>query len=114
MNPKQGDTGWSWRTTGTSSKSPHLSCSSCFWRTYASPPNASLRVSVVVDLEQLATAHEAVEVLMVSTTTHPKPFWRTVADDLDYVFELIRVADVGSDWKTLRDHRDPVAQEQSD
>jgi hypothetical protein len=70
--------------------------------------------SVVVDLEQLATANEAVEVLMVSMTTHPKPFWRTVADDLDYVFELIRVADVGSDWKTLRDHRDPVAQEQSD
>ncbi len=40
--------------------------------------------------------------------THPKPFWRNVADDLDYVFEVIAAADMGGDWQALAKARPVV------
>jgi len=48
---------------------------------------------------EATVATESVEVMTFVVRTHPKPYWRQVADDLDYVFELIGVAEVGADWR---------------
>lgn len=57
---------------------------------------------------QSAVAIESVEVMMFVVRTSPKPYWRAVADDLDYIFELIHAAEGGTDWVTIARSRPVV------
>lgn len=61
------------------------------------------------DPAQFATAKEAAEFLTHCLATHPKTYWRETMVDLDYVFNLLDVADSGGDWRKMRDQRPRVA-----
>lgn len=57
------------------------------------------------NVPEAATADEAIEVMTFVVRTHPKRYWQDVALDLDYVFELIAVADAGGEWRELAKSR---------
>lgn len=55
--------------------------------------------SAVPDYDVLATALEARDLLQFCLEDHPKPYWQRIRGDLDYVFEVMEMADTGGDWK---------------
>lgn len=59
-------------------------------------------------IPEVTLAIESVEVMTFVVRSHPKPYWRDVADDLDYVFDLIGAAEAGDDWKTMAKSRPMV------
>lgn len=56
----------------------------------------------------LSTAHEAVALLTYTLKSSEKEYWRSTATDLDYLFELLKVADAGGDWRAIRNRRPVV------
>lgn len=64
--------------------------------------------TVTPDPAQFSTAKEAVAFLTHCLVTHPKPYWHETVVDLDYVFNLLDVADSGGDWRKMRDRRPTV------
>jgi len=60
-----------------------------------------------LDQKVLSRATKCIELWQKSFVSHPKPYWRTVANDLDYVFELVRAAEDGRDWKRIREELKP-------
>ena len=56
----------------------------------------------------VTTSQEAVQLLTFSMRSHPKPKWTDVADDINYVLDVLAVADVGGDWRALRNARPVV------
>ncbi len=50
------------------------------------------------DVRQFDTAVEAKDFLAYIFHNHPKEYWRSLADDLDFIFDLLEVADRGDDW----------------
>ena len=54
-------------------------------------------------------AIEAVQIMTFVVRNHPKPYWREVAGDLDYVFEVIASAEDGRDWKKTAKARPVIA-----
>jgi hypothetical protein len=56
---------------------------------------------------------EAVALLQRKFRDHPKPYWRNTMEDLDYVHELLGVADRGEDWRAIRDRRPIVSDDRS-
>jgi len=51
--------------------------------------------------DALATALESVDLLSYGLKHHPKPYWRSVSDDLDLLFEMIEIADKRDDWRAF-------------
>lgn len=49
----------------------------------------------------LGLANEAMGLLMYGLATHDQEHWKRVAIDLDFLFELLPVADVRGDWKAM-------------
>lgn len=56
----------------------------------------------------ISTSQESVQLLTYGFDHHEKERWPQLSADLDYVFEIISVADAGGDWTVLRDKRPPV------
>lgn len=54
-------------------------------------------------------AHDSERLLTFGLDSHPKEYWRQVSRDLDYLMELVQVADVGGDWRALARSRPPVS-----
>lgn len=63
----------------------------------------------LVDQDQFELATEAVAVLTTALRTHPRPHWPSVTDDIDYVFNLIALADNQLEWQHLPKKRPTVA-----
>lgn len=57
------------------------------------------------DADLIEQAQRSVVLLGYGLQTHPKPYWRGVADDLDLLFEMLPLADGGGDWKEFLNDR---------
>lgn len=57
--------------------------------------------SEVRDPEQLETARTSLALLTYGLDDHPKDYWKGVAADLDFVFQVVEVADRGGDWRAM-------------
>lgn len=64
------------------------------------------------DQAQFSVAQEAAALLTYGFVSSEKSYWRETVADLDYVFELLEVADAGGDWKAMRDLR-PLVESRS-
>ena len=53
------------------------------------------------DQRGLSTATGSVDLLTYGLVNHPKEYWRTVARDLDVLFEMLEIADRREDWKAF-------------
>lgn len=57
--------------------------------------------SEVRDPEQLQTARTSLALLTYGLDDHPKEYWKGVAADLDFLFQMLEVADRGGDWRAM-------------
>ena len=58
------------------------------------------------DRDQIQTARESLALLTYGLTDHPKDYWKGVAEDLDFLFPMLALADGGGDWRaTVRARR---------
>lgn len=53
------------------------------------------------DHEQLTTARESLALLTYGLVDHPKEYWKGVAEDLDFLFQMLEFADRGEDWRAM-------------
>lgn len=56
-------------------------------------------------MAEAAIAIKAIDVMSFVVRTHPKRYWRDVAVDLDYVFDLVTAAETGADWRQMAKSR---------
>jgi hypothetical protein len=54
-----------------------------------------------LQVSSLPLAQEAVGLLTYGLESHEKEYWTGVASDLEFLFELLAVADDGGDWREL-------------
>lgn len=59
--------------------------------------------------DPLVVAQEAVDLFTYAHASHPKPYWRMVATDLEYLSKVLEIADRGEDWRPLAAARPVVA-----
>jgi len=64
----------------------------------------------VRDPSQLPEVDQAIEWAAFLLRANPKPYWMQVVADLDYILEVLGLADHGEDWKAVRDRREPVTE----
>lgn len=60
------------------------------------------------DSELVTTCEDAIGLLTFVMRTNDKPKWHSMADDVDYIFEVLRVADTNGNWTGIRDLRPTV------
>lgn len=53
------------------------------------------------DRERFRTARQSVALLTFGLVDNPKQYWKGVAEDLDFLFEMLDVADRGGDWRAM-------------
>lgn len=57
------------------------------------------------DADLMDEAQKSAGLLTFGLRTHPKSYWRGVAEDLDLLFAMLPVADAGDDWKEFLNNR---------
>lgn len=71
----------------------------------------AIGTSEVSNAVQLAESDQAIEWAKFLLAANPSPYWTQVVADLDYMFQVLALADRGGGWQAVRDQRPRVTKQ---